>query len=52
MARCAFNTVNDEVDGKPLVVVAMVAAFAKAGHKVEPDAVTKYRGALLLDESR
>lgn len=40
----AGTTVNDSIDGLPLVTVAMKEAFTKHGFDVPPTVVNKYRG--------
>ena len=40
----AGTTLDDSVNGLPLVTVAMADAFRKHGHDIHPDTVTKHRG--------
>ncbi|MCE2395574.1 HAD-IA family hydrolase [Candidatus Poribacteria bacterium] len=40
----AGTTVNDNVDGHPLMVVSMMHAFAKHGIELAPDPINKHRG--------
>ena len=44
MFDMAGTTVNDKVDGHPLMVVSMMRAFAKHGIELSPDAINKHRG--------
>ena len=44
MFDMAGTTVNDEVDGHPLMVISMMRAFAKHGIELAPDAINKHRG--------
>lgn len=40
----AGTTIDDTIDGLPLVTVAMTEAFASHGIKINPEQVNKYRG--------
>ena len=40
----AGTTVNDEVDGHPLMVISMMRAFAKHGIELAPSLINKHRG--------
>ena len=44
MFDMAGTTVNDEVDGQPLMVISMMRAFAKHGIELAPDLINKHRG--------
>lgn len=44
MFDMAGTTVNDEVDGYPLMVISMMRAFAKHGIALSSDAINKHRG--------
>ena len=44
MFDMAGTTVNDKVDGHPLMVISMMRAFAKHGIELSPDAINKHRG--------
>ena len=44
MFDMAGTTVNDKVDGHPLMVISMIRAFAKHGIKLAPDPISKHRG--------
>ena len=44
MFDMAGTTVNDKVDGHPLMVISMMRAFAKHGIELAPDAINKHRG--------
>ena len=44
MFDMAGTTVNDKVDGHPLMVVSMMRAFAKHGIKLAPELINKHRG--------
>ena len=44
MFDMAGTTVNDEVDGHPLMVISMMRAFAKHGIELVPDVIDKHRG--------
>ena len=44
MFDMAGTTVNDKVDGQPLMVISMMRAFAKHGIELAPDAINKHRG--------
>ena len=44
MFDLAGTTVNDSIDGLPLVTIAMKEAFKKHGFFVSPSVVNKYRG--------
>ena len=44
MFDLAGTTVDDNVDGVPLVTVAMKDAFKKHGYDIHPETVNKYRG--------
>ena len=44
MFDMAGTTVNDKVDGHPLMVISMIRAFAKHGIKLVPDVINKHRG--------
>ena len=44
MFDLAGTTVDDNVEGVPLVTVAMRDAFLKHGYNIEPETVNKYRG--------
>ena len=44
MFDMAGTTVNDKVDGHPLMVVSMMRAFAKHGIELVPDVINKHRG--------
>ena len=44
MFDMAGTTVNDKVDGHPLMVISMMRAFAKHGIELVPDAINKHRG--------
>ena len=44
MFDMAGTTVNDNVDGHPLMVVSMMRAFAKHGVELVPDVINKHRG--------
>ena len=44
MFDMAGTTVNDKVDGHPLMVISMIRAFAKHGFELAPDLINKHRG--------
>ena len=44
MFDMAGTTVNDKVDGYPLMVISMMRAFAKHGIALSSDAINKHRG--------
>ena len=44
MFDMAGTTVNDKVDGHPLMVISMLRAFAKHGIELAPDLINKHRG--------
>ena len=44
MFDMAGTTVNDKVDGHPLMVISMMRAFAKHGIELSPDLINKHRG--------
>ena len=44
MFDMAGTTVNDKVDGHPLMVISMMRAFAKHGIELVPDVINKHRG--------
>ena len=44
MFDMAGTTVNDKVDGRPLMVISMIRAFAKHGIELAPDIINKHRG--------
>ena len=44
MFDMAGTTVNDKVDGHPLMVISMIRAFAKHGIELAPDLINKHRG--------
>ena len=44
MFDMAGTTVNDEVDGYPLMVISMMRAFAKHEIELAPDLINKHRG--------
>ena len=44
MFDMAGTTVNDKVDGHPLMVISMMRAFAKHGIELSPDAINRHRG--------
>ena len=44
MFDMAGTTVNDKVDGHPLMVISMMRAFAKHGFEFAPDVINKHRG--------
>ena len=44
MFDMAGTTVNDNVDGHPLMVISMIRAFAKHGIELAPDIINKHRG--------
>ena len=44
MFDMAGTTVNDKVDGHPLMVISMIRAFAKHGIELAPDIINKHRG--------
>ena len=44
MFDMAGTTVNDEVDGHPLMVISMMRAFAKHGIELAPGLINKHRG--------
>ncbi len=44
MFDMAGTTVNDEVDGYPLMVISMMRAFAKHGIALSSDVINKHRG--------
>ena len=44
MFDMAGTTVNDEVNGHPLMVISMMRAFAKHGIELAPDLINKHRG--------
>ena len=44
MFDMAGTTVNDKVDGHPLMVISMIRAFAKHGIELSPDVINKHRG--------
>jgi phosphonatase-like hydrolase len=44
MFDMAGTTVNDEVDGHPLMVISMMRAFAKHGIELAPSLINKHRG--------
>ena len=44
MFDMAGTTVNDKVDGYPLMVISMIRAFAKHGIELSPDVINKHRG--------
>jgi phosphonatase-like hydrolase len=49
MFDMAGTTVNDEVDGHPLMVISMMRAFAKHGIELVPDVINKHRGKQKLE---
>ena len=44
MFDMAGTTVNDKVDGHPLMVISMMRAFAKHGIELAPNLINKHRG--------
>ena len=44
MFDMAGTTVNDKIDGHPLMVISMMRAFAKHGFEFVPDVINKHRG--------
>ncbi len=44
MFDMAGTTVNDKVDGYPLMVISMMRAFAKRGIELSSDVINKHRG--------
>ena len=44
MFDLAGTTVDDNIQGIPLVTIAMKETFNKHGYKIEPETVNKYRG--------
>ena len=44
MFDMAGTTVNDKVDGYPLMIISMMRAFAKHGIELFPDAINRHRG--------
>ena len=44
MFDMAGTTVNDKVDGHPLMVISMMRAFAKHGIELAPDPINEHRG--------
>ena len=44
MFDMAGTTVNDKVDGHPLMVISMIRAFANHGIELTPDPINKHRG--------
>ena len=44
MFDMAGTTVNDKVDGHPLMVISMIRVFAKHGFELAPDLINKHRG--------
>lgn len=44
MFDLAGTTVNDKVDGQPLMVISMMRAFAKHGIELAPSLINKHRG--------
>ena len=44
MFDMAGTTVNDKVDGHPLMIISMMRAFAKHGIELAPDPINKHRG--------
>ncbi len=44
MFDMAGTTVNDKVDGHPLMVISMIRAFAKHGIELAPNVINKHRG--------
>ena len=44
MFDMAGTTVNDKVDGHPMMVISMIRAFAKHGIELVPDIINKHRG--------
>ena len=44
MFDMAGTTVNDKVDGHPLMVICMMRAFAKHGTELTPNQINKHRG--------
>ena len=44
MFDMAGTTVNDKVDGYPLMIISMMRAFAKHGLELTPDVINKHRG--------
>ena len=44
MFDMAGTTVNDKVDGHPLMVISMMRAFAKHEIELSPDVINKHRG--------
>ena len=49
MFDMAGTTVNDEVDGHPLMVISMMRAFAKHGIELASDVINKHRGKQKLE---
>ena len=49
MFDMAGTTVNDEVDGHPLMVISMMRAFAKHGFELASDVINKHRGKQKLE---
>ena len=49
MFDMAGTTVNDEVDGHPLMVISMMRAFAKHGIALSSDAINQHRGKQKLE---
>ena len=44
MFDMAGTTVNDKIDGHPLMVISMMRAFAKHGIELAPNLINKHRG--------
>lgn len=44
MFDMAGTTINDKIDGHPLMVISMMRAFAKHGFEFVPDVINKHRG--------
>ena len=49
MFDMAGTTVNDKVDGYPLMVISMMRAFAKHGIELSPEVINRYRGKQKLE---
>ena len=49
MFDMAGTTVNDKVDGHPLMVISMIRAFAKHGFELASDMINKHRGKQKLE---
>jgi len=49
MFDMAGTTVNDKVDGHPLMVISMIRAFAKHEIELVPDLINKHRGKQKLE---